>query len=263
MRYALLSEKANPIMNIQQIGYSKSPDITRFGPFVRNNYIVHYVVGGKGSFNGIPVSEGEGFLITPGMLEEYKPSLDDPWELLWVIFDDDKRISDVFAEYDAGTNGIFQYKNTEYIHTLCSNIVSDTDRIYDPYTLLGIYFELFSKCSFFPMCSCEKTSGIDYVDFAVNYIDNNISERLSVSELTCLTGISQPYLYRIFKKKLGISPKEYIIFKRIETAKYLLQTTSMSIGEISKSVGYDDAMEFSRLFRHKMGISPSEYRKEQ
>ena len=80
MRYVIWGEGTCPLLNISAIGYAKSPQVTRFGPGQRNDYIVHYVLSGKGYFNGNSVTAGHGFLITPGMLEDYYPDEKDPWE---------------------------------------------------------------------------------------------------------------------------------------------------------------------------------------
>ena len=90
MRYSIFSKSNCPILDITNIGYAKDTAVTRFGPGVRNSYIIHYVISGKGYFNGNSVSAGQGFLITPGMKEHYYPDKNEPWEFLWVISNDDK-----------------------------------------------------------------------------------------------------------------------------------------------------------------------------
>lgn len=74
-------------------------------------------------------------------------------------------------------------------------------------------------------------------------------------------GISDRYLYNLFIKYVGISPKEYINNAKIEYAEKLLKNSRSSIAEIATSVGYEDALAFSRFFSKKKGVSPSEYRK--
>lgn len=82
MRYEIFSNHNDALFPISIIGYSKDTDITRFGPGRKDLYIVHYVLSGHGCFNGQSVSEGQGFLITPGMQEHYYPSERDPWSVL-------------------------------------------------------------------------------------------------------------------------------------------------------------------------------------
>jgi len=68
-------------------------------------------------------------------------------------------------------------------------------------------------------------------------------------------------LTKKFNTQIGISPKQYILNKRLEYAKELLVNTNASIFEIANSVGFPDQLYFSRIFKIKEKISPSEYRK--
>ena len=73
--------------------------------------------------------------------------------------------------------------------------------------------------------------------------------------------VDAAYLTRKFTQKYGISPKEYLVEKRMAHAKKLLRETDVSVKEISISVGYLDPLYFSRLFKKKEGVSPLSYRK--
>ena len=82
MRYSVFSRSTCFLLDIQNIGYGESSAVTRFGPGIRNSYILHYILSGKGYFNGNPVCAGQGFLITPNMQEHYYPEPSDPWSFL-------------------------------------------------------------------------------------------------------------------------------------------------------------------------------------
>ena len=85
MRYNLYAYNGNDAFGIYSIGYSDDKLVTRFGPAQRNNYIIHYVLSGHGYFNNHIVKKGQGFLITPGMIEHYYPDSKTPWAFLWII----------------------------------------------------------------------------------------------------------------------------------------------------------------------------------
>jgi transcriptional regulator GlxA family with amidase domain len=59
---------------------------------------------------------------------------------------------------------------------------------------------------------------------------------------------------------LKTSPQEYLINFRIEKACELMQANLLSIGDIARSVGYDDPLTFSKVFRKLKGVSPSKFR---
>ena len=60
---------------------------------------------------------------------------------------------------------------------------------------------------------------------------------------------------------MGISPQKYLINFRLNQACKLMKNTELSIAEISRSVGYQDPLYFSKLFKKEKGLSPSKYRK--
>ena len=82
---------------------------------------------------------------------------------------------------------------------------------------------------------------------------------LSVHELAQECGISEVYFRRLFFNFLGVSPKEYIIQKRIEYAKALLADGSFSVSEIASLCGYDEPCHFSREFARRVGVPPSRF----
>ena len=82
---------------------------------------------------------------------------------------------------------------------------------------------------------------------------------LNVSDLAALCGISEVYFRRLFFNAFGISPKEYIIQKRIEYAKTLLSTGDFSVSEVGVLCGYAEPCHFSREFSKRTGIPPIQY----
>ena len=83
---------------------------------------------------------------------------------------------------------------------------------------------------------------------------------ITVAELTEFLGVSQPYLFNIFKEHLSQSPKQYILEKKLIYAKDLLKTSTMSVSHIANSVGFQDVLSFSKFFKLKTGLSPQKYR---
>ena len=84
---------------------------------------------------------------------------------------------------------------------------------------------------------------------------------LSVEWVSRELKVSAVHLRRIFLKHSNSSPIKYINHIRLEQAKKLLQFSNLTIGEIALSVGYTDALYFSRIFKNHLGLSPTEYKK--
>lgn len=92
-------------------------------------------------------------------------------------------------------------------------------------------------------------------------IEANIFSDFNNEELAMLTNRSLTSFKREFKHLYGLTPTKYIMHRRIEAAKQLLEVSSKSIGEIAFETGFKDLSHFSKLFKGKVDVSPSNYRK--
>ena len=93
------------------------------------------------------------------------------------------------------------------------------------------------------------------------FIDQNIKSISSFSDVCERFHYSKNYIERVFKKEFDMSPVQYIHHAKIKYAMYLLETTSMPIGQISEECGYFDYPYFYKRFIKNLGCSPSEWRK--
>ena len=101
---------------------------------------------------------------------------------------------------------------------------------------------------------------LSLISSAVEEIERSFTQNdLNVSRLAALCGISEVYFRRLFLNTFGISPKEYIIQKRIEYAKALLSSRDFSVTEVGILCGYAEPCHFSREFSRRVGISPAQY----
>ena len=95
---------------------------------------------------------------------------------------------------------------------------------------------------------------------AVEVIEQELTDNaLSVSSLATLCGMSEVYFRKVFQHVFGLSPKEYIIRRRMEYAKSLLQSESFTVSEVAALCGYSEPCHFSREFSRRVGVSPSRY----
>lgn len=106
----------------------------------------------------------------------------------------------------------------------------------------------------------ENTCGNKHVDMAKRYIDGNYFLDVKVEELAERIGVDRKYLRNLFTEYLGVSTKDYIMNLRIERAKELLSESDMPVIAVASSVGYSDALGFSKIFKKYTGLSPSDYR---
>lgn len=102
----------------------------------------------------------------------------------------------------------------------------------------------------------------EIIDQAKYYISQHLTEELTVSKIAASLYITPNYFSRLFKRVTKEGCNEYIVRKRIEKAKSLLETTSMKTGKIAMLVGYRDTNYFSLAFKKHTGKSPTKYREE-
>ena len=95
-----------------------------------------------------------------------------------------------------------------------------------------------------------------------NFIDNNYEKELNLELLSRIRFTSKFHLLRLFKRYYGMTPKQYLMDKRIERAKNKLKN-GLTVTETCFAVGFESLGSFSSLFKTKTGISPREYKKQQ
>ena len=98
------------------------------------------------------------------------------------------------------------------------------------------------------------------IDRALEYINNNYKENISLQSVADNIHVNSSYLSRLFRKKNGETLVEYITRMRMEKAMELLKNANLQIFEVAALVGIDDPAYFSHLFKKYTGLSPKEYK---
>lgn len=107
-----------------------------------------------------------------------------------------------------------------------------------------------------------KHTSSSQIQKAINYIEDNFSGKLKLSDVAKVTYCSEEYLSTKFHKEVGITISNYILNKRLIYSKKLLTTFTTSMTDIATQAGFNSVSYFSRAFKKTYGISPSEYRKQ-
>jgi len=106
----------------------------------------------------------------------------------------------------------------------------------------------------------ENPRHVEICNEAMQYIEDNYQSDISLDSIASSVHLSKYHFVRIFKETLGISPMKCLLRIRLANAKDLLGRTELSIREIAMSVGYENALTFSRVFKNSEDISPTDYR---
>jgi YesN/AraC family two-component response regulator len=103
----------------------------------------------------------------------------------------------------------------------------------------------------------------DVIQRAIEYVRMHYRERVSLEKAAAAVALSPAYFSRLFARRTGSNFQRYLVWVRLEAAKYLLKETSLSVAEIAEAVGYTDANHFSVRFRKNVGRTPNQFRKEE
>jgi AraC-like DNA-binding protein len=94
----------------------------------------------------------------------------------------------------------------------------------------------------------------------LEHIDANRHRNPALSELCALAHMSRFHFARLFKRSTGLSPHRFVVGRRIEHAKELLEAEGASIAAIARTVGFRTPSHFTTVFRRSTGMTPSTYR---
>ena len=94
------------------------------------------------------------------------------------------------------------------------------------------------------------------------YLQEHLAEEVSLSVLAEEFHLSAQYISQLFKNEIGVGFLAYLTNIRMERAKQLLLSTSLSIAEVSEQSGYGDYRVFTKVFKKSEGITPSQYRRD-
>ena len=101
------------------------------------------------------------------------------------------------------------------------------------------------------------------LNLAIAFIRQNYHRKLRLAEIAQVTGLSEFYFDRLFKKSTGITPHQYLVEYRLQCAKQMLSQENTTIAEIAHRCGFSTPSYFVKLFRKAVGVTPKVYRNEQ
>ncbi len=136
----------------------------------------------------------------------------------------------------------------------------------DPDALkLGVQFLscfLFKIPEFIPVREEEEKKIKDAnIERVLEYIERSYKESLLLKELAVISGYSLSRFKSKFKEEVGLTPANYITFKKLEYAKHLLRTTELTVTQIALDAGFSSSNYFSTVLRNQSSYSPSEFRR--
>lgn len=237
------------------------PDYS-WGPGVRDQHLIHYIIAGKGAYQAggrsFTLSAGDLFLALPGERIFYQADHQSPWEYCWVGF----RGSDAATLLEqGGLSG-----DTPVLRAVSEDVYGQMMQIYHAQGSLphqaaymtGALYQLLAALMRDRRAPAPHR-GDDCVQRACAYIADHLALPIGVEDIAAHVGLSRSRLYRLFMAKLGLSPVQVLTQERIRLACTLLRRGDLSVKAVAASVGYENQLYFSRRFREIMGCPPSQF----
>ena len=261
------------IINEQNLSYIKiySCDIEQvekgriYGPTIRNHHLIHYVISGKGRVNVYgnvcECTSGTLIWIPPYTPFTYIADEKEPWYYAWIgIAGGESNL--LHRELDfIITNPTKQFAPgmlDSYFKDMANHFVLDdaTSRV----KTLSTFYKMLSVLPRKSVMSDSKehTREIEVLTEALTIIGNDYWTSLGVDSIAYRLGVSRSYLYKIFKRNLNVSPKEYLTSYRLSVGFGLLRPGKVSVKQVADAVGFSTAEAYSKAFKKKYGRTPIE-----
>lgn len=268
MKFSVFQDERFIDLNLYQFGWQRCQPLYAFGPYVRNHYLFHYVISGKGSLeaNGryYPIHAGQGFLICPNQVTAYAADQHDPWEYVWLEFDGiivpgclrQAGLSDRQPVYSPGSAQMGRQLQAQMMAMIDQSEASSMQLIGQGF----LFLDLLVRSSGHQEGRGGKRLRDFYIKEALSFIEQHYMHNISVEDIADCCGLDRSYFGRVFRDTMGASPQRFLMLYRMAKAERLLKESRLSISEISAMVGYENPLHFSRAFKAVYDIPPREYR---
>lgn len=156
-------------------------------------------------------------------------------------------------------------KNLEWLSSINQKIFEESNSSYyqtskNTMTLLINLF-LSYICRFRENTEYTPATDKSFTEQALKYIFLHYREDITISAIAQTLYVSEEHFSREFKKEIGINPKQYITKLRLEYAKNMMLSSTLSLSNIALKCGFNNPTAFSRAFHKLYGITPNKFRK--
>ena len=259
-------------LKINNCGYYRvhtTPVIETPHPEGRNDYQLLYIASGKGYFyfkgseNATVVTKGNMVLFRPKEPQVYYYYAVDKTEVYWVHFTGWK-VEEYLDRYELPKeeNVFFTGVSPDYpwIYNQIIRELQLQRENYEDMIRLFLRHIFLTINRYIKEGKQTKNDTINDIERAVHYFNENYSKPISIEQYASEHLMSVNWFIHNFKNVMKAPPMQYIVSLRIAAAKGYLENSNKNITEIAYTVGYDNALYFSRLFKKYTGMTPSEYR---
>lgn len=241
-----------------------------YGPEVRDEYLIHFVLKGNGFLKKgnktYRINEGDCFLIAPDEITTYWCDELPSWSFCWIAFDG-RNVDKFLKAIKLSPDKPVRHIGVVIAEQIKSKIISlswlpsykDVNQTWR----LSYLYAILSLIELAEEEEVKKTVDSEvHVKKALLYIEYNYGHKMNVNVIADALKLNRSYFSRIFKQYTKMMPSEYIKQFRMKKAMELMNETNLSVSEIARWVGIEESHYFSRIFKKYTGVSPTKYREE-
>ena len=232
-------------------------------PFYKYMYVFEYVISGMGyvecDHEVYKVKAGDFYLLSSRHLHKYYCDPEHPYTKIWINVGG-RLLNEMMLLYNLQSGIVIKQmdcrKTFDVILDECARIDAHTKQtIYR--NVFKYIVRLLDQLTCDSLCDAHAPASYKIRDF----IDSNIQSNIGLGDIANKFFFSKSYIIACFKDEFGLTPKQYILQKKIETAKNMLEETDMNIQKIAEMLHFSDSHHFSNTFKKQMGMTPMEYRR--
>jgi AraC-like DNA-binding protein len=233
---------------------------------ILDGYYLVFISKGCGIFESAAsksrhINAGNCFMLFPGEWHRYKPATESGWEEYWVGFKGayiESLMGKVFSKSDPFvTTGL-----NDTLLKLFHQLIDDIQKAAAGYhqIIAGITMQMLGVVHSFYTNNCAGNTTFRLIEEAKFLLRESIQSPDNIERIVKKLPVSYSKLRKDFKAVTGESPNQYQLNLRLEKAKELLTSTSLSVSEIAYQTGFESVFYLSRIFKSKNNVSPRAYR---
>ncbi|MFB5761624.1 AraC family transcriptional regulator [Paenibacillus medicaginis] len=240
-----------------------------FGPGMREFYKVHFVHSGQGIVRTegrtFEVYPGQGFLSYPDTMFYYEADADHPWTYSWIAFQG-KQAEDILSRTALSKEQPVFPMDVTLMPKLYDTLIqlqqpSPSGDLRIQMALLDFLSTLIESFPSSPAERVQRRTQTEYIHRSLEFLHAHYNEQISIEQLAAMLGLDRKYVSALFKKELGLPPRQYLLQYRMKRACEMLREGKYTVSEVAHSVGYQDISLFSKMFKKTIGTSPRSYTK--
>jgi AraC-like DNA-binding protein len=180
-------------------------------------------------------------------------------------------LTDVAEEHELGSDvnlawatGTVDIALSALVHPLLPRMEAQQplDRLLIDQLETSIALHLLRRQNARPVASMRPSSSRAQISIAMEMLDDNLDGNLPVAELARACGLSRGYFIRAFRNETGLTPHQWLLYRRLDRARALLIGSRMSLADIAGTCGFADQSHFTRLFSRMVGLPPGNWRRQ-